>query len=118
MFLAFLNADKRNRATLVLDRGPEPQEKAEASEKEIVELKLICLKWVLMNRGKGGIKHFKRATTKQGTPPPPPPSLLWTLECLCVRLRKRQSCGFGEGTLQACCDFSFQRRLQEHHLQL
>lgn len=48
--LTFLNSDKRNCATQVLDRGPEPQEKIKTSENEIVELKLICLKCVLMNR--------------------------------------------------------------------
>lgn len=36
ILLAFLSPEKTNRATQVLDRGPEPQEKIQASEKEIL----------------------------------------------------------------------------------
>ena len=51
IWLTFLNSEETNRATQVLDRGPEPQEKIYTSlGNEMVELKLICLKCLLMNR--------------------------------------------------------------------
>jgi hypothetical protein len=62
--LTFLNPDKTNFATQLLDRSPEPQGKTSANENRIAEPKLIAYTVCPHTDYKRGIKHFKRATAK------------------------------------------------------